>query len=61
MQSDGCIKCPNCGETVGIIQYGEGYVGICCGLIVYNEDEEPEADKRPIIEKTGKVTKASSL
>ena len=37
-------SCPYCGREVEPIRFGEGWVGICCGLILYNERQAPEED-----------------
>jgi len=30
------MVCPHCGKEVKIISFGYGYVGVCCGKVVYN-------------------------
>ena len=37
-------NCPYCGREVRPIHFGEGWVGICCGLILYNNRQRPEED-----------------
>ena len=47
MQSNIYIICSYCGKEVRIINYGAGYLGDCCNMVIYNEDvesEEREAD-----------------
>lgn len=39
------IICPHCGEEVKLIPFGGGWVGICCGKIVYNSRKLPENDR----------------
>ncbi|MBA4418781.1 MAG: hypothetical protein C0392_12865 [Syntrophus sp. (in: bacteria)] len=40
----GMIKCPYCGKKVKPIQYGNGWIGLCCDNIVYNSPNLPEYD-----------------
>ena len=41
-------SCPYCGRDVDPIRFGEGWVGICCGSVLYNSRQRPEED--PTIE-----------
>jgi len=31
------ITCPRCSKSVTLVPYGNGWVGTCCGMVVYNE------------------------
>lgn len=33
--------CPYCGNSVTLVSYGSGWVGTCCGRIVYNSNQLP--------------------
>ncbi len=35
------IACPYCGKDVKLISFGSGWVGTCCGKVVYNSDRLP--------------------
>ena len=35
------MTCPKCKKEVQIVRYGFGYVGHCCGEILYNAKEKP--------------------
>ena len=39
------IKCRFCGRKARIIPFGEGYVAVCCGRIIYNSYKLPQQDK----------------
>jgi hypothetical protein len=36
------IECPKCHKKVEIIQYGGGYLAVCCGWVIYNNFELPD-------------------
>lgn len=40
------IECPRCRKTVRIIQFGRGYVAVCCDWIIYHGDEPPRVSER---------------
>jgi len=45
------IICPRCGRETGIVNFGWGYVAICCDTIIYNSDKLPpqcNADDVPV-------------
>jgi hypothetical protein len=35
------IKCPNCHNKVKLLTFGEGWVGVCCNQLVYNQRNLP--------------------
>jgi len=35
------ILCPHCGNSVTLVSFGGGWVGTCCGRIVYNKNTLP--------------------
>ncbi len=35
------IVCPYCGTSVTLISFGTGWVGTCCGKVVYNSKRLP--------------------
>lgn len=39
------ITCPHCSKEVGLVFFGNGWVGVCCDRIVYNKSELPEDNK----------------
>ena len=39
------ISCPFCGKEVGIIQFGDGYIAICCKQVIYNSKRLPDEKK----------------
>lgn len=41
-KNSGNIVCPNCGKSVNIISFGSGWVGTCCGRVLYNSDKLPD-------------------
>jgi ribosomal protein S27AE len=45
------IICPLCGRGVILVQFGDGWVGVCCNEIIYNSLELLKDD----IAKTGEV------
>ena len=40
-------SCPYCGGDVEPVRFGEGWVGICCGRILYNSRRAPEEGPDP--------------
>jgi len=38
----GIFLCPSCGKKIDLLRFGNGWVGRCCGQIVYNSDGLPE-------------------
>jgi hypothetical protein len=36
------MKCPKCQKDVRIRPYGDGYVAVCCGQVIYNAKKLPE-------------------
>jgi len=37
----GKVICPTCFSSVNVKRYGDGWVGICCGEIIYNSNRQP--------------------
>lgn len=35
------ILCPYCGNSVTLVPFGNGWVGTCCGRVVYNKNTLP--------------------
>jgi len=35
------IKCPHCHNRAELISFGEGWVGVCCNQLVYNQKNLP--------------------
>jgi hypothetical protein len=35
------VSCPVCSRSVNIEKYGYGWIGVCCGEIVYNSAMPP--------------------
>jgi hypothetical protein len=40
------ITCPICGKEVAIIQFGFGYLAVCCGVILYDSPDPPQERKK---------------
>lgn len=39
------IKCPHCGKEIELIEYGNGWLGVCCDRVVYNSQLPPDHQK----------------
>jgi hypothetical protein len=48
------IICPLCGKRVLLDKYGWGWVGVCCGAVIYNETILPKTTKGSENEETKK-------
>lgn len=40
-ENSGTIICPHCNKSVTLVSYGGGWVGTCCGKILYNSQTLP--------------------
>ena len=38
------IRCPFCEKEVELVSFGGGWVGLCCGRIVYNSKRLPQEE-----------------
>jgi hypothetical protein len=49
MSTTATIICPCCGKRVKLIEFGNGYMAICCDRVIYNECELPTDDKEHVM------------
>ena len=36
------VKCPQCKKEAPVVHFGNGYIAVCCGKIIYRGDRPPE-------------------
>ena len=47
------VKCPQCKKEAPVVHFGNGYIAVCCGKIIYRGDRPPEQkDKKCKIRST---------